>query len=207
MAEFATLEQIRWFIRQEVAGEAGFEDLVALVQLRMPVIPKLELARNYWDEMGHGKYAAMHGPMLARTARALGVEAASAMEAVSESLELGNLLVGLAYHRRYAFQAVGALGVIELTAPSRATRVVAALDRLNIAREAASYYRVHSTVDVSHYRAWRQEVLIPLVKEDPSRAVHIAEGALMRLNAGLRTYERYRRELGVSGPSTAAAAA
>src|SRR5262245_55548578 len=30
LARQATLEQLRWFLAQEVAGEAGFEDLVAL---------------------------------------------------------------------------------------------------------------------------------------------------------------------------------
>src|SRR4051812_44314596 len=55
LAEKATLDQIRWFLRQEVAGEAGFDDLVALTQLKLPVRAKLEMARNYWDEMGRGK--------------------------------------------------------------------------------------------------------------------------------------------------------
>ena len=60
----ATYDQMQWFVRQEVAGEAGFDDLVALTQLRMPVQAKLEMARNYWDEMGRGKQRAMHGPLL-----------------------------------------------------------------------------------------------------------------------------------------------
>jgi hypothetical protein len=30
--------------------------------------------------------------------------------------------------------------------------------------------------------------------------VHIAEGALMRLNAGARTFDRYRREFGLRAP-------
>jgi hypothetical protein len=33
LAERATLEEMRWFLRQEVAGEAGFDDLVALMRL------------------------------------------------------------------------------------------------------------------------------------------------------------------------------
>src|ERR1700712_2634931 len=59
LAEQATFEQVRWFVQQEVAGEAGFDDLVALTQVRMPDQAKLELARNYWDEMGRGKAPAM----------------------------------------------------------------------------------------------------------------------------------------------------
>jgi hypothetical protein len=182
-------------MRQEVAGEAGFDDLVALTQIRMPERPKLELARNYWDEMGRGKAVGMHGPMLGRLAKSLEVEFPDPEDIVWESLALGNVLVGLAYNRRYAFHAVGALGVIELTAPTRAVKVVEALDRLGIEKSASHYFRLHATVDLSHARTWRDEVLIPLVEARPDVAVHIAEGALMRLTAGQRCFERYRREL------------
>ena len=50
-----------WFLTQEVAGEAGFDDLLAMTQVKMPVTAKLEMARNYWDEMGRGRDTAMHG--------------------------------------------------------------------------------------------------------------------------------------------------
>lgn len=33
LADSASLSQMRWFITQEIAGEAGFDDLVALTQL------------------------------------------------------------------------------------------------------------------------------------------------------------------------------
>ena len=64
LAEGATREQLTWFFEQEAAGEAGFDDLVALTQVKLPVGTKLELARNYWDEMGRGNVRGMHGPML-----------------------------------------------------------------------------------------------------------------------------------------------
>ena len=198
LAEHASLDQFRWFIQQEVAGEAGFDDLVALTQLRMPERAKLELARNYWDEMGRGKPAAMHGPMLGKVAEVLAVSADNPEDIVPESLALANLLVGLAYNSRYAYQSIGALGAIELTAPTRAVKVVAGMDRLGVDRSASHYFRVHATVDIAHARDWRDEVLMPLVASQPELAVHIAEGALMRLQAGARTFERYRRELGVA---------
>ena len=58
------MEEMRWFLTQEVAGEAGFEDLAALTQVKLPQRPKLEIARNYWDEMGRGNPKGMHGPLL-----------------------------------------------------------------------------------------------------------------------------------------------
>src|SRR5690606_25637317 len=116
---------------QEVAGEAGFDDLVALTQVRLPTCAKLEMARNYWDEMGQGHESGMHGPMLERLAGDLNLRRGTA-HVVVESLALGNLMVALAANRRYAYHSIGALGAIELTAPGRATHVNAGLKRLGL---------------------------------------------------------------------------
>ncbi|HYQ05051.1 MAG TPA: hypothetical protein VER96_40520 [Polyangiaceae bacterium] len=43
--------------------------------------------------------------------------------------------------------------------------------------------------------AWNTEVLAPLVQEAPEAARCIAEGALLRLRAGARCFQRYKREL------------
>jgi hypothetical protein len=195
LADEASRDELRWFLTQEVAGEAGFDDLVALAQLGMPARAKLEMARNYWDEMGQGHAEGMHGPMLARLADAL--ELPRDGDVVVESLELSNLMLALAHHRQYAFHAVGALGAIELTAPGRSVLVNAALKRLGIAGEARRYFALHATLDVKHSEAWNREVLAPLVDRDPRVAQALAEGALMRLQAGARCFERYRRELGL----------
>jgi hypothetical protein len=69
LADICSMADMKWFLGQEVAGEAGFEDLTALTQVKMPVGPKLELARNYWDEMGRGNEKGMHGPLLETLAR------------------------------------------------------------------------------------------------------------------------------------------
>jgi hypothetical protein len=198
LANVATMDEMRWFLVQEVAGEAGFDDLVALTQVRFPTQPKLEMARNYWDEMGRGKASAMHGPMLDRLARELKVDP-HAEQTVWESTALANLLVGLAANRDYAYQSIGALGAIELTAPSRATFVDTALTRLGLSTKTKQYYALHAVIDVKHSAAWNTEIIAPLVEGDPSLTRAIAEGALMRLQAGARCFEWYRRELlGVS---------
>ena len=190
--EAASLEQMLWFLEQEVAGEAGFDDLVALAQLKLPTVPKLELARNYWDEMGQGHECGMHGPMLGLLKDTLGLDASNP---VWETLSLANLMVALATSRHYQYQALGALGVIELTAPGRAVHVNAGLKRLGVVGTARRYFALHATLDVRHSETWVREVFRPLVASDPSIAPRLAEGALMRLRAGERCFERYRREL------------
>lgn len=194
LAEAAPMEAMRWFVQQEVAGEAGFDDLVALTQLRLPLQPKLELARNYWDEMGRGKKPGMHGPMLELTVRELGVTA-SLDATVWESLALGNVMAGLAANRCYAYHSIGALGAVELTAPSRVSLVNAGLERLGVSSAGRRYFQLHAGLDVLHSAAWNREAIRPLVAADPRHATAIAEGALMRLDCGARCFERYRAEL------------
>lgn len=193
LAEEASLEQMRWFLLQEVAGEAGFEDLVAYTQVKMPTIPKLELARNFWDEMGHGAERGMHGPMLGRLADALDLHP-TIEETLWPSLALGNTMAAFATTRRYAYHSIGALGVVELTAPWRSAHVDRGLRRLEAGR-ARQYFTVHATLDIKHSEDWNREVLAPLVQADPDCARYIAEGALMRLTCGARCFDAYRGAL------------
>lgn len=194
LAEQADMEEMRWFLTQEAAGEAGFDDLVAMTQVKVPVQAKLELARNYWDEMGRGNPKGMHGPMLATLIDTLDLEPAID-STVYESLALANAMTAMATTRRYAWHSVGALGVIELTAPGRSAATAAGLRRLGLSDRERRYFDLHAVLDVKHSADWNREALRPLVEEDPRRATAIAEGALIRLKCGERCFERYRREL------------
>jgi hypothetical protein len=194
LAERANYEQMRWFVEQEVAGEAGFDDLVALSQVKAPPLAKLELARNYWDEMGRGNEKGMHGPMLDRLAGALDV-APEIETTLAPSLALGNTMAALATTRAYAYHALGALGVIELTAPGRAAQVAAGLKRLSAPVRDRHYFELHAVLDVKHFEAWNREVFATLVAERPDSARYLAEGALMRLACGEASFEAYRRHL------------
>jgi hypothetical protein len=194
LAEQATREEMCWFLTQEVAGEAGFEDLAALTQVRMPQQPKLEIARNYWDEMGRGNPKGMHGPLLETLAHRLGLEPRIETTAW-ESLALANVMAGLAANRRYAYHSVGALGVIEQTAPGRSALVARGLKRLKVPAGDRHYFDLHAILDVKHSLAWNAEAIRPLVAADPRYATAMAEGALMRLDCGAACFARYRRAL------------
>ena len=198
LAEQATMDEMRWFLTQEVAGEAGFEDLTAVTQVRLPQRAKLELARNYWDEMGRGNPKGMHGPMLEVLAQRLGLEPL-VETTVWESLALANTMAGLACNRRYAFHSVGAMGVIEQTAPGRSALVAKGLKRLGVRAGDRHYFDLHAILDIKHSAAWNAEAAWPLVDARPELAPALAEGALMRLECGAACFRRYRKELGVPG--------
>ena len=194
LARDADLEAMRWFLTQEAAGEAGFDDLVALAQVKAPTTAKLELARNYWDEMGRGAEAGMHGPMLERATLALGL-APQIETTLWPSLALANTLTAFATTRRYAWHAIGALGVVELTAPTWVARVAEGLKRLGQPPVVRKYFELHARLDLKHSDDWIANVLRPLVCEDARRARYLAEGALIRLVCGQRCFETYRTHL------------
>jgi hypothetical protein len=194
LAQEADIGQMRWFLAQEAAGEAGFDDLVAFTQVKLPRRAKLELARNYWDEMGRGNAKGMHGPMLEVLIDRLEIEP-SIDDTVPESLSLANAMTAMATCRRYAWHSVGALGAIEMTAPGRSAATAAGLRRLGFSGKERHYFDLHAVLDVKHSEAWNREAVCPMIAEDPRRARAMAEGALIRLACGARCFERYRAEL------------
>lgn len=197
LAEEASRDEVRWFAEQEAAGEAGFDDLVAMTQVKLPTRPKLELARNYWDEMGRGQEKGMHGPMLASLVDTLELEP-TIENTVWESLALANAMTAMATTRRYAWHSVGALGAIELTAPGRSACTAAALKRIGLSGKERRYFTLHAVLDVRHSEDWNREAIRPAVEEDPRRATAMAEGALIRLKCGERCFERYRAHFGLA---------
>jgi hypothetical protein len=87
------------------------------------------------------------------------------------------------------------MGAIELTAPERSRATADGLRRLGIDGKARRYYELHAVLDLRHSADWNEKVFRPLLAESPETAMALAEGALIRLTAGARCFERYRREL------------
>jgi hypothetical protein len=201
LAEEASREEICWFLEQEAAGEAGFDDLVAMTQVKLPTQPKMELARNYWDEMGRGNVRGMHGPMLNGLVDTLSLTP-TIEKTVPESLALANAMTAMAATRRYAWHSVGALGVVELTAPGRSKSTAAALRRIGLTQRERRYFDLHAVLDVKHSEDWNREAILPAVTEDPRRATAMAEGALIRLRCGERCFETYRAHFGLEKQAT-----
>ena len=97
----------------------------------------------------------MHGPLLGRLAEVMAVETTTTESIVWESLALANMLVGFAHSRRYAFQAIGAIGAVELASSIRAPKILRGLDRLEVPKSTNSYFRLGATIDGGHWQRWR----------------------------------------------------
>lgn len=196
LAQQATLAQMRWFLSQETAGEASFEDLLAYTQVKLPAQAKLACARHFWSDMGHGKQSAMHAQMLGAMVQELDLKP-SLDATVWQALALKNTMVALATTRRYTYHAIGALGMTELTAPRRAAKISQGMRHLGLNGRMRAYFDLQAAQDVAHMRCWMREIIRPLIDANPQCVQYIAEGALMRLLCEKRCFDRYAEELGV----------
>ena len=185
-ADRATIE---WFLRMEAAGEAAFDDLVALGQVGTRGEVKIEMAQNYWDEMGNGKSHKVHTHMFHRLVEGLGITPPAADELPWQVLAGVNVMLWSCIPRRNAFRAQGALGAVELLAPQRCTRLVHGALRVGIDKRTMSYYAAHAIIDVGHAEGWLAHVVRPQVTQVPESRVGIAEGLIVRADASLDYFD------------------
>lgn len=185
LAEEADRDEIVEFLSIEGGPDGGFDDLVAACQIGLDGTAKLELAQNYWDEMGNGSLARVHTELHRKLSRALGLACPPPNRQPVEALERSVLTGLLATNRWLQPEMVGALGLLELQAGPRCRRVVAALRRIGAGEDALDFYVVHAEVDPRHGKDWVDKAVAPF-DGDPRWAEGIVRGARWRsiVNAG-----------------------
>jgi hypothetical protein len=189
VASEATRDQLEWFFRMECAGEAAFDDLVALAQVGTRGEVKIEMASNYWDEMGRGKSHAVHTHLFHRLIEGLELEAPEASELPWQVLAGVNVMLWSCIPRRNAFRAQGVLGAVELLAPQRCTRLVHGALRVGIRKKTVVYYGAHAIIDIGHAEGWLAHVVEPQVRAIPESRLGIAEGLIVRADASLDYFD------------------
>ncbi|HEX3393035.1 MAG TPA: iron-containing redox enzyme family protein [Acidimicrobiales bacterium] len=185
LASDADQSEIVEFLSIEGGPDGGFDDLVAACQIGLDGTAKLELAQNYWDEMGNGSLARVHTELHRKLSSALGLVCAPPDQQPIEVLERSVLTGLLATNRWLQPEMLGALGLLELQAGPRCRKVVAALERIGAGEDALDFYIEHSTVDPRHGKDWVDKAVTPF-EEDARWASGIVRGARWRwiVNAG-----------------------
>ena len=97
----------------------------------------------------------------------------------------------MATWREYVWHSIGAAGVIELTAPGRASLVSKGLRRVGVSRKSRHSFDLYAVLDVKPTQSLSREAIASLVVEDPRRARFIADGALIGLRCSERCVKRY----------------
>jgi heme oxygenase-like protein len=180
LASAASRQELVDFLALEGGPDAGFDDLVALCQIGLTGGAKVELARNYWDEMGEGDVTATHTLLYQQMAAALDLPERSMEEQPVVGLERSALGGLLATNRWLQPEFLGALGMTELQAGPRCRLVLQAFERLGAPAAAYPFYRVHAEVDPRHGKDWLDNVIAPLAEDRPAWGDRMLRGALWR---------------------------
>jgi hypothetical protein len=203
LARDATWPEVVRFLALEGGPDGGFDDLVALCQVGLSGEPKLELARNYWDELGTGSLAAVHTALHDRLVAAIEMPRVPVADQPVEALERAALGGLLSTNHWLQPEMLGALGLIELQAGPRCRKVLAAFDRLGAPAEAYPFYVEHAEVDPRHGKDWMDNAIVPTVAAHPEWAGRILRGALWRSTVNAAFFTTLWQTL--SGAETAAA--
>jgi pyrroloquinoline quinone (PQQ) biosynthesis protein C len=183
----ATLDDLRYFLVQESTIDTRFDDFLALVQVGTDGGIKLEIASNYWDEMGNGEESKMHTVMFSRTMSHMGNDSTAFSDDLTpEALICGNLSLMLSLRRNHFYKAIGYFAATEYMTPRRFKNVVAAWQKNNLELSEAEYYKEHIRIDAIHANNWFKNVVSPIIDKNPDAAIEITRGALYRLNTSKR---------------------
>lgn len=187
LPEHGTLEDVRFLLAQETSLDPRFDDILALIQVGTHGREKMEIAANYWDEMGNGERGNEHTTLFAKTLSAINIDSHYIKENLRLEAKLcGNLSAALALSRRHYYKAIGYFGVTEYLAPRRFKSLIQAWRRLGLPFEGIRYHDIHIEVDAGHANGWFKNVIEPTIDRDPSIGRDIAIGALVRLNTSAR---------------------
>ena len=168
------------FLALEGGPDAGFDDLVAACQIGLTGAPKMELAVNYWDEMGNGEPTAVHTTLHDQLVEAIDMPRIPVTDQPVSGLARSALGGLLATNRWLQPEMLGALGLIELQAGPRCRLVLNGFERCGAPAAAYPFYEVHAEVDPRHGKDWLEKAIVPTVTDHPEWGSRILRGAAWR---------------------------
>ncbi|GAC1327727.1 MAG: hypothetical protein NVSMB13_14260 [Mycobacteriales bacterium] len=180
LARDADWEQVVHFLALEGGPDGGFDDLIAHCQVGLSGSAKVELAQNYWDEMGNGDLSRVHTVLHDGLVAAIDMPRIARTDQPVESLERVALGYLFATNRWLQPEMIGALGLLELQAGPRCRLVLQAFDRLGAPEAAYPFYVEHAEVDPRHGKDWLEKAVAPLAAELPGWGARILRGAWWR---------------------------
>jgi hypothetical protein len=192
LAAEASWDELVRFLAIEGGPDAGFDDLVATVQVGIRGTAKVALARNYWDELGRGHPGDVHTVLHDRLVEATSMQRMPRARLPVGALERAAVSGLLASNRALQPEMIGALGLLELQAGPRCRAVVAALGRLGAPGDAFPFYEEHAHADPRHGKEWLEEVVAPLAETDPAWGPRMVRGALWRDSVNSRFFASAR---------------
>lgn len=193
----ATLEELAIYLIYEQEVDGSFDDIVALGQIGLQGKSKMVLAENYWDEMGNGVAEAVHTTMFADSVdylRAILNQTNPKLDVSrnipTDILANGNMLLMYANRRKYIARLLGAITILEDTAPDRFISTVSLMKKHNLPEQVIRYHEVHVCCDCRHGEDLLDHVLMPLIMDGSDMFLsEVCKGILVRLYVALEYYK------------------
>jgi len=194
LAKDASWPELVEFLALEGGPDGGFDDLVSACQVGLSGSAKVELAQNYWDEMGNGDPAAVHTVLHNELVAAIAMPRVPREQLPVAALERAALGGLLATNRWLQPEMLGALGLLELQAGPRCRLVLQAFNRLGAPPAAYPFYLEHAEVDPRHGKDWLEKAVGPTVAEHPGWGPRIVKGAWWRSTINLAFFQGLHRQ-------------
>jgi hypothetical protein len=140
----ANFKEMRYFTLQETPLEMLFGDIVALMMPGVYGGIKVELVKNFWDEVGHADDAKVHRNLRGNLMCQLDIEPdfyqTDVEFFVREELTLVNMYLAMGMNRSKLTQLVGVMLATELVIPGRFQYLIDGWRRLGLKEEALIYH-------------------------------------------------------------------
>lgn len=185
----ATYAQLRDFVKQETPFDIHFGDILLKMMPGLYGPLKMELCKNFWDEMGGGEDARVHRTLRLNMMAAIDLTSDHHLNHVqeycTEELRLVNMYFDAVHDRKKLAQAIGMMLATELMVPGRIDYQLEGWRRVGVSDRALTYLIEHTSVDVEHAHGWMENVVLPMLRDNPDTMKDIVFGVQRRLvNAG-----------------------
>lgn len=190
----ASMDQLREFLFQETPFDIHFADILASLLPGVYGEPKVEIASNFWDEMGNGNSLRNHRELRLRLMEYLEMPVHAHATDVDvfalEQIELANAYFVATFDRSRAPLLLGMLLATEAMVPGRLQRQISGWRRVGVLDRDMEYLIEHTVVDVAHANGWIDHVIRPVLRQAPEAMTQLTLGVAMRLDVAARVCDR-----------------
>ncbi len=190
----ANYEQMREFFFQETPLEMLFGDIVGFMLPGTYGETKVELVKNYWDEVGRAVDQRVHRNMRGNLMDYLHIPRNCYQDNIDllvvEELELINMYLSLAENRSKLVELIGTMLATELMIPGRFQYLIDGWRRLGINDDLLAYHIEHTSVDEVHADDLLDHVTMPILQQNPNLMGDIVMGVMRRLDATVAVLDR-----------------
>lgn len=188
--------------RQDLAMLLAAENLCDLnfVHILAQLIPgsdgdaAAEIARNLWDEFGHGEVARFHRNMRLALMANVGLSSpeypSDLSQYLSEEIEHFTAYALNGTIRRFSTRLLGMLYATEFLVPKQLTAIIVGWRRVGLADSHMQYLLDHCGGDVEHANGWANHVVVPCISASPALQREILVGVHQHIDILGRLYDR-----------------